>query len=318
MRSRSLRGIQLERLSKRFGSTNAVDSLSFDVDEGEVFGLLGPNGAGKTTTVRLLACLISPTGGRASVCGYSITGEATKVRENVGILTENPCLYERLTAYENMEFFAEAYGVRDRVERERGIRSVLESFDLWERKSEKVAHYSKGMKQKLAIARTLIHQPQILLMDEPTATLDPESADEVRKMITQLCSREKRSILLCTHRLEDAEKLCHRVMIIDRGREIAAGTPEGLRSKLAGPAVLEIELKKRNPEVIRAVRNIASVESAEETDSSRLLVTLEDPSSMTPQVVEAVVQAGGLVLGVRVLVPSLEDVYLRLLRGEAK
>jgi len=307
----------VEKLSKRFGSTTAVDELNFHVDEGEVLGLLGPNGAGKTTTVRLLACLVSPTGGRAKVCGFTIAHEPTKVRENVGILTENPCLYERLTAYENMTFFAEAYGVSDREEREKRIRGVLEFFDLWERRFEKVAHFSKGMKQKLAIARTLIHQPRVLLLDEPTATLDPESTDEIRRMIRELSGREKRSVLLCTHRLEDAEKLCHRVLIIDRGKEIASGTPNQLRAKFAGPPILEIELKKQSHEVIRAVRQIASsVQSTERYDSSRMLVTLDDPASMTPRVVEEVVHAGGLILGVRVVAPSLEDVYLRLLRGE--
>lgn len=312
-------GVEVEGLTKRFGLATAVDSLDFTVSGGEVLGLLGPNGAGKTTTVRLLACLMSPSGGGAKVCGFSILREPTKVRERVGILTENPCLYERLTAYENMTFFAEAYGVSDRVERGKRIRDALDFFNLWDRRAEKVAHFSKGMKQKLAIARTLIHRPQVLLLDEPTATLDPESADEVRKMIVELCKLENRSILLCTHRLEDAEKLCHRVMIIDKGKELAAGTPDELRTKLARPPILELELKQVNEEMMQAVRRLASiVESSEGVKSSKLLVTLQDPASMTPKIIEAIVRAGGLILGAKIAAASLEDVYLRLLRGEAQ
>jgi ABC-2 type transport system ATP-binding protein len=305
-------GIAVDGLEKKFGSVTAVDQLSFEVDEGEVLGLLGPNGAGKTTTVRMLACLISPTGGSASVCGHAVTIEPSKVRQAVGILTENPCLYERLTAYENMEFFAEAYGVSPREERKGRIRELLEFFDLWTRRADKVAHFSKGMKQKLAIARALVHRPPVLLLDEPTAGLDPEAAKEVRDMVTQLSCRENRAILLCTHRLEDSEKLCSRVMIVYKGRCIAAGTPESLQKKLVGGLVLEVVLKPGGAEVVDALRRLAFVRSLRE-DGQRLLIALDDLDSATPEIVGAIVRAGGRVLSVNPPKPSMEEIYLKLI-----
>jgi ABC-2 type transport system ATP-binding protein len=310
-----LAGILVDRLEKTFGPVTAVDRLSFEVDEGEVLGLLGPNGAGKTTTVRILACLMSPTGGSASVCGYAVTLEPSKVRQTVGILTENPCLYERLTAYENMEFFAEAYSVSPQERGKERIRELLECFNLWSRRADKVAHFSKGMKQKLAIARALIHEPPVLLLDEPTTGLDPESAKEVRDMITQLSSRERRAVLLCTHRLEDAEKLCDHVMIVNKGQCIAAGTPESLRRKLVGVPVLEVVLKAGSVEVTDTVRRLSLVKSLE-AEGQRLLIAVDDLKSATPEIVDAIVRADGLVLSVSPLEPSIEEIYLKLI-GEA-
>jgi ABC-2 type transport system ATP-binding protein len=305
-------GIVADGLEKRFGSVTAVDQLSFEVNEGEVLGLLGPNGAGKTTTVRILACLISPTGGSASVCGFAVTNEPSKVRQRVGILTENPCLYERLTAHENMEFFAEAYGVSPREERKNRIRELLESFDLWVRRADKVAHFSKGMKQKLAIARALVHRPPVLLLDEPTAGLDPESAKEVRDMVAELASRENRAILLCTHRLEDAEKLCSRVMIVNKGRCIATGTPEALQKKLVGVPVVEVVLKLGSAEVVDAVRRLAFVRSLK-AHGRRFVIALDDPDSGTSEIVDAIVRVGGRILSVNPMKPSMEEVYLKLI-----
>ncbi|OYT64666.1 multidrug ABC transporter ATP-binding protein, partial [Candidatus Bathyarchaeota archaeon ex4484_205] len=182
--------VEAKNLTKRFGSLTAVDHLNFRVRRGEIFGILGPNGAGKTTTIRMLACLISPSEGSARVGEYDISKEPLKVRKIVGILTENPCLYERLTAYENMDFFGEAYGISDRRERKMRIRELLEFFGLWERRNDKVATFSRGMKQKLAIARALIHHPPILFLDEPTSNLDPESSKEVRELIERLSRSE--------------------------------------------------------------------------------------------------------------------------------
>ena len=308
-------GIQTLGLQKCFGSVTAVDGLSFEVEEGDVFGLLGPNGAGKTTTIRLLACLLSPTGGTAKVCGFTVTDEPAKVRERVGILTENPCLYERLTAIENMEFFAKAYGVSSESERKQRIRQVLDFFGLWDRRADKVAYFSKGMKQKLAIARALVHGPPVLLLDEPTSGLDPQSAKEVRDTITRLSRKEKRSILLCTHRLEDAEKLCNNAIIVNKGKSIAYGSPESLREKTAGSPVVEIAMKKTDATATESLRRVVSPEAVRQ-DGLRLLVTVDDVESTVPEIVRSLVQAGGLVLSVRVLEPSLEDIYLKLIQGD--
>jgi len=306
--------IEAKNLTKRFGSLTAVDHLNFRVRRGEIFGILGPNGAGKTTTIRMLACLISPSEGSARVGEYDISKEPLKVRKIVGILTENPCLYERLTAYENMDFFGEAYGISDRRERKMRIRELLEFFGLWERRNDKVATFSRGMKQKLAIARALIHHPPILFLDEPTSNLDPESSKEVRELIERLSRSENSTILLCTHRLEDAEKLCSRVMIINKGKRIAAGTPDELRSKIVSSPVLQIKLRRMDNKVVEAIKELPQVKKVEvDNTTSQLFITLDDESTV-PQVVKSAVYAGGLIMVVNLLFPSLEEVYLKLVK----
>ncbi|MCP8318398.1 MAG: ABC transporter ATP-binding protein [Candidatus Methylarchaceae archaeon HK01B] len=313
----AMSSVETNGLTRRFGSFMAVDHLSFEVKEGEVFGLLGPNGAGKTTTVRMLACLISPSEGSASVGGYDIGRDSLKVRQIVGILTENPSLYERLTAYENMDFFAEAYGLSDVQEKRNRIRELLEFFELYERRNNKVATFSKGMKQKLAIARAIVHQPPILFLDEPTAGLDPESSKVIRDLIERLSQREKHTILLCTHHLEDAEKLCSRVMIINRGKSVIVGSPDELRDKIAGQPVLQVILKNLNQKIIEAIKDVKQVKEVDvDNSASRLIITLDDVKSVTPEVVRSIVYAGGMVLSVNTLRPSLEEAYLKLVKEE--
>ena len=311
--------IEVEGLTKAFGSHVAVDHLRFDIGEGEVFGLLGPNGAGKTTTIRMLAGLISPSEGWAKVRGYMIDTESLKVRQTVGILTENPSLYERLTAYENMDFFAEAYGLSDMQEKSNRIKEILDFFELWERRNDKVATFSKGMKQKLAIARALVHKPPILFLDEPTSGLDPESSKEVRDLIAKLSRDEKNTILLCTHHLEDAEKLCNRVMIINKGKSVIVGTPDELRDRICDNPAVEITLKKLTFEVIEAAKNVAQVTQVNaDKSTSKLTITLDDIQSGTPELVKNIVEADGDILGVNILRPSLEEAYLKLINEERK
>lgn len=308
-----MESIVAEGLTKRFNAIVAVDHVSFRIGEGEVFGLLGPNGAGKTTTIRMLACLIYPSEGSALVGGYSITREPNKVREIVGILTENPSLYERLTAYENLWFFAEAYGLSDLRERDGRIRELLEFFDLWERRNDKTGVFSRGMKQKLAIARALVHRPPIIFLDEPTAGLDPESSKEIRNLVSRLSRHEKCTILLCTHRLEDAEKLCNRVMIINRGKNIAIGTLEEL-SRLVGKPVLQIGLRSISQNIIDSLKALKEVKEVFVDPESCILTLNLDDESATPGIVKEVVHAGGLILSVNLVYPSLEEVYLKLVR----
>ena len=290
-----------------------------EVQEGEVFGLLGPNGAGKTTTLRMLACLISSSQGSASVAGYNIEQDPLKVRQAVGILTENPSLYERLTAYENMDFFAEAYDISGPQERKKRIMELLELFNLWERRNDKVATFSKGMKQKLAIVRAIVHDPPVLFLDEPTSGLDPESAKEIRDLIRSLSQRGKHTILLCTHRLEDAEKLCSRVIIINKGKSVIVGSPEELREKIGGPPIIQIALREVNPSIIEAVKKLPQVsEVSEDTSSSSLKIRVADAKSATPEIVREIVNARGMILSVNVLRPSLEEAYIRLIKEGEK
>jgi ABC-2 type transport system ATP-binding protein len=309
--------IETEGLTKYYESLVAVDHLTFKVEEGEVFGLLGPNGAGKTTTIRILACLISPSEGSAKVSGHKIDEDPLAVRQTVGILTENPSLYERLTAQENMDFFAEAYNLREPQEKAERIQELLQFFDLFERRNDKVATFSKGMKQKLAIARALVHKPPILFLDEPTAGLDPESAKEVRDLIKMLSQREKHTILLCTHHLEDAERLCSRVMIINKGKSVVVGSPDELRNRIARKPSVQIDLKKVDSKILEAARNVSHVEQVDVDESgSSLRIVLDNAGEGTPAVVKSVVDVGGLVVGVQVLRPSLEEAYLKLIKEE--
>ncbi|MBI4257676.1 MAG: ABC transporter ATP-binding protein, partial [Thaumarchaeota archaeon] len=265
--------VEAEGLTRRFNSFTAVDRLSFDVAEGEVFGLLGPNGAGKTTTVRMLACLLAPSEGSGKVSGYDVRREPLKVREAVGLLTENPSLYEKLTAYENMDFFAEAYGLTDTHEKKRRITELLEFFDLWDRRNDKAGTFSKGMKQKLAVARALVHRPPVIFLDEPTSGLDPESARAIRDLIKRLSNQDKSTILLCTHRLEDAEKLCSRVMIISRGRSIIVGSISELASRMGGKKVIEVNLRELSQSLVNAVSGLSGVKDVAQAGQSRLMLT---------------------------------------------
>ena len=307
--------IETTNITRRFDSFLAVDRLSFRVAEGEVFGILGPNGAGKTTTIRILACLISPSTGSATVAGHDIVSNAQKIREVVGILTENPSLYERLTAYENMNFFAEAYNLSNAQERKSRIKVLLDFFNLWERKDDKVSKFSKGMKQKLAIARALVHDPPVLFLDEPTAGLDPEAAKGIRELVENLSKREKHTIVLSTHHLEDAERLCSRVMIINRGRSVFVGTPDELRNSASHSPVLRITFAELNQNIVDTVSNLPGVKEVKiEGSRNGLLVTLNDADRLTPEVVRNAVQAGGMILSVNVLRPTLEEAYLKLVK----
>ncbi|MCW3984715.1 MAG: ABC transporter ATP-binding protein [Candidatus Bathyarchaeota archaeon] len=306
--------IDTQNLTRTFGNLTAVDNLNLQIEKGEVFGFLGPNGAGKTTTIRMLACLIAPTKGTATVAGYNIHKDPLKVRQSVGILTENPSLYERLTAYENMDFFAQAYGITDATERQRRIQELLEFFRLWERRNDKVAGFSKGMKQKLAIVRATVHRPPVLFLDEPTAGLDPESAKEIRDMMAQLSEHEKCTILLSTHHLEDAEKLCRRVLIMNKGKCLLVGTPDELRQRISGIPVIEVNLTEVTSKVLAAV-NATSMAQEVKQRQTTLLVSVKDARLATPELVRAIVEAEGQILSVNVLRPSLEEAYLKLVKG---
>src|SRR3990170_1792855 len=303
-------------LTKRFGSFTAVDHLSFSVREGEVFGLLGPNGAGKTTTVRMLACLLAPTEGTATVGGLNIGEDSLKVREMVGILTENPSLYERLTAHENLDFFAEAYGISDRTKRSHRVKELLEFFDLWDRRDDRVAKFSNGMKQKLAIARAIVHNPPIVYLDEPTSGLDPESAKSIRDLIHDLSRQGNHSILLCTHRLEDAEKLCHRVMIVSKGKSIVTGTVEELTARIQARPIIQVTLAGLNQKIVDAVKESDLAREVVADDSAgTLTIAVDDYESSAPEVVRGIVAADGRIHSVSRVRPSLEEAYLKLVKG---
>jgi len=309
-----LESIVAEGLTKRFNGFTAVDGLSFKVEQGEIFGLLGPNGAGKTTTIRMLASLIQPTEGDAYVGGFSVRDDALRVRETIGILTENPSLYERLSAQENLEFFAKAYGVDESQTRDARIKELLQFFDLWDRRGDMAGTFSKGMKQKLALARSLVHQPSTLYLDEPTSGLDPKSAKDIRDLMERLSQREGQTILLSTHRLEDAERLCDRVMIINRGGAVSVASPRELRQRATGAHVVRVGLRELTEPLSRAAEASEGVKALEVRDGV-LYVTLSD-EGQTPGLVRSLVEAGGSVMYVVPLEVSLEEAYLKVIGGE--
>jgi ABC-2 type transport system ATP-binding protein len=230
--------IETAELSKRFGDFPAVDGITLTVKAGEVFALLGPNGAGKTTTVRMLTSILKPTGGWARVAGYDVVASPAGVRASVGVLTENHGLYLRMRAEEYLEFFGKLYGLSAQASRERGTQ-LLERFGMADAMRKRLGEYSKGMRQKLALIRSMLHDPPVLLLDEPTSAMDPQSAKLVRDAIADLRS-EKRAIILCTHNLNEAEQLADRIAVIRRGRIIAQDSPAQLKRNWLGPAVMEL------------------------------------------------------------------------------
>ncbi|HME55917.1 MAG TPA: ABC transporter ATP-binding protein [Candidatus Lokiarchaeia archaeon] len=303
--------IDIENLTKKFGDLTAVDNLTLHVDEGEVFGFLGPNGAGKTTTVRMLCCLISVTSGHAMIGDYDITNrkDAQKIRSIIGLLPENVGLYEDLSAYRNLDFYARLYKVPDATRRER-IEYFLKMLDLWEKRDVTAGTFSKGMKQKLAIARALVHDPKILFMDEPTASLDPEASKMVREFILDL-KKEKHTIFLTTHNLDEATKICDRVGIL-KTKLLTVGTLDELRTNLTGKKSM-VKVDHVTEEIVNAVKGLG-FENVE-INQDLLTIGVNDPDTDNQGIIDAIVAAGGRVRSISALNATLEDIYLNLIRS---
>jgi len=303
--------IETKKLTKIFKikkreSIPAVVDLTINVRDGEVFGFLGPNGAGKTTTIRLLTSLISPTSGTARVCGYKLGENNQEIRRAVGVLTETPGLYEHLSAAKNLEIFANLYNVDD-VEGQ--IKKYLTMLGLWHRRDDIVAGFSKGMRQKLALCRALLHEPRLLFLDEPTSGLDPEAALLVRSFIEDLRD-QGRTIFLSTHNLNEADRLCDRIGIF-KSHLIEVDTPENLQRKFFGRKVV-FHLRQIKPgwrSMISAIDGVTDIDVVE----NKLMVTLEHPERFNPLIIRSLVTAGADVLFVGELRHSLEDIYLHTL-----
>lgn len=300
--------IRTENLTKQFNAHLAVDRLTIEISEGEVFGFLGPNGAGKTTTVRMLTSLIAPTSGRASVFGYELGRDDQNIRRNVGILTETPGLYDRLTALYNLTIFANLYEVKDVPGQ---VEKYLRMLGLWDRRQEAVGTFSKGMRQKLAIARALLHEPRVLFLDEPTSGLDPEAAKLVRDFVAEL-KKEGRTIFICTHNLDEADRLCDRVAVFKTQLRVV-DSPAGLRQQLYGRQVV-VHLGEEAAKWETAVSLYSAVKHIE-SHENKLVVTLDDPDTQNPELIRLLVNQGANIRFVGELRRSLEDVYLQLVQS---
>jgi ABC-2 type transport system ATP-binding protein len=302
--------IETAGLTRRFNDYQAVDGLDLEVGEGEVFGLLGPNGAGKTTTVRMLACLIRPTSGSAHVCGRNVWDprDAHEIRKNVGMLTEASGFYDGLSVYKNLFFYSDLYHL-SRQKAKANIDRYLNMFDMYGFRDACVGGFSKGMRQKLALIRCMVHEPRLLFLDEPTSGLDPESARTMRDFIRQL-KQEGRTVLLCTHNLDDAERLCDRIAIIDK-HILNVGTPQGLNHSAYGRKVV-VKLERLDRPVLNTLSDLSAVRHLERKGDT-LVIEVKDPESENADIINKIVQAGGRIQFVTELRHSLEDVYMKLL-----
>jgi ABC-2 type transport system ATP-binding protein len=302
--------IETTNLTKKFDDLTAVDGVTFSVEEGEVFGFLGPNGAGKTTTIRMLCCLISRTSGEARIGEYDVGKESDslKIRKLIGLVPDNVGLYEDLTAYENLDFYGKLYGCTE-AQRKENIEKFLSLLGLWDKKDVAAGVFSKGMKQKLAIARALVHDPEVLFMDEPTANLDPESSKTVRDFILEL-KKQKKTIFLNTHNLDEAQRVCDRIGILNT-RLMAIGTAEELEGKVTVRKTV-IQLGKMDDSVLTALRDLPVAGMS--VDGNKLIIDVKDPEKENAAIVRAIVLAGGQVQSVSVIGSSLEDAYLKLVK----
>ena len=303
--------IEIFGLTKHFDDFVAVDDVNLTVRPGEVLALLGPNGAGKTTTVRMLTSILTPTRGTACIAGHDVVSQPEKVRASVGVLTEQHGLYLRMNGIEYLDFFGSLFSLSSSA-REVRARMLAERFGLGDVLSKRLGEYSKGMRQKLALVRAMLHDPPVLLLDEPTSAMDPHSARLVRNAIRDLRG-DGRAIILCTHNLPEAEELADRIAIIRRGRIVAEGTPLQLKAELLGPPLLELRLAHH---LNGLAENLADVVRVESYGRDWVRFRAENPAMTNPQILRRLAAQDVDVVTLSEVPQSLEDVYLRVVGEE--
>jgi ABC-2 type transport system ATP-binding protein len=299
--------VEVENLSHQFGAVKALDGLSYAVEEGEVFGMLGPNGAGKTTSIRILNGVLSPSHGTVKVFGLDAAVSGCDIRRRTGVLTETPSIYERLSGRENLTIFGGLYGIaQNRLAGQ--VDQILEQFGLTDRADDKAGGYSKGMKQRLALGRAFLHEPQILFLDEPTSALDPEAARQVTESIEQISHQRGRTVFLCTHNLDEAQRLCDRVAVLNKGRLLAVGTQEELSRTLWQGAWVEINLDADLPD--DAAASLNALPFILKLESGPCVLTVKVGSiHQVPELVAALAGHGARILQVNPRKHTLEDIY---------
>ena len=305
--------IEVQNLTKKFNGKTVLNGISFQVKESEIFGYLGPNGAGKTTTMRIILGLLKPTAGKSLVWGQNL-GDDEGLRRRVGVLLEHDGLYERISAYENLDYYAQLYGVSNRKEK---IENLLEFIGLSDRKNDKVGKFSKGMKRKLALARAIIHDPNVLFLDEISAGLDPEAQKMVRDLILRLSGEEKMTVFLNSHDLDEVQRICSKIAILQRGEIKAYDTVENLRSRFATP-VVEITLSD-NTEIEKAVDLMSSLDYVSDCErhNDGIAITLAQ-NKRSSTLLSFLMEKGIKVEEIKRVTKSLEDVYLEIVRQEER
>ena len=303
--------IEAVDLVKRFGKFTAVQNVSLSVSEGEVLALLGPNGAGKTTTVRMLGSILKPTSGQARIAGYDTVAQARQVRRVIGLLTEFPGLYARMTGLAYLRFFGEMQGMpREWINRR--CEDLLTRFELWEVRDKQVGKYSKGMKQKLTLVRAMLHDPKVLFLDEPTSAMDPHSAKLVRDALVDL-RRERRTIVICTHNLAEAEQLADRIAIVRRGQIIAQGTPLELKHQLLGDPLMELRLGSL---VNGLAENLADWVNVVAHGDNWVRYTVPNPTDFNPILLSELIRQNIPIITLSEVSRSLEEIYLRIVEND--
>lgn len=297
-------------LTKTFGSITAIQEFNIQIPDGRIFGLLGPNGAGKTTTMRILTCLIQPTSGKAYIDSYDIRvkEDAQKIRGMIGLLPEVPGLYETLGAFKNLDYYAQLYGI-SKTQREQSIKTTLTNLGLWDRRNEPVGGFSKGMKQKIAIARALVHNPKYIFLDEPTSSLDPAAAKIVRDYILELKSKGH-TILINTHNLSEAERICDTVALV-KNKTVKIGNPKELARGLFTRRI-SITMQKIPSSLLEDIASLDFI-SQEQVNNNQLILNVRNPEEDNPRVISWLVKQGIEVQFVTEEEHSLEEVYLKLI-----
>ena len=304
--------IQTNQLTRSFGDLKAVDRLSLDIPRGTVFGFIGPNGSGKTTTIRLLLGLLDADQGSAQVLGFDTKKQPDEVRVRSGALLEHHGLYERLSAADNLEYYGRIWHL-SKADREKRIRELLEPLDLYDRRTEPIGRWSRGMKQKIAVARTLMHRPELIFLDEPTAGLDPVASATLRDDLSKLVAQEGVTIFLTTHNLAEAEKLCDQVGVINRGQLLATGSPSDLRSKTSAPR-LYVTGQGIDAKVVEDLKGNTLINKVQKQNGK---LTLElKVLSRSHEIVSQLVGAGVQIDEVRKEIADLEDIFLQLVEEE--
>ena len=310
--------IQVKNLTKMFKDFTAVDSISFDVNKGEIFGLLGPNGAGKSTTIRMLCTLSRPTRGTAKIGGFDIIKNDTEVRKLVGIVSEKMIMYDRLTAKENLQFFGKLFGIPKSILDKR-IDDLLELVQLSKWKDSLVGTFSTGMRQRMNVIRALLNMPQVLFLDEPTLGLDPQSTVEIREFIRKINRENNTTILVTTHMMGEADLLCDRIAIIDHGKIAALDTSANLKRMIQGAntTILTLEISNLTPDLVSSIRSLECVEAVSQENSSHLRIHAHGNDAFDT-IVDAIRARKTKIDSIQNLQPTLEDVFLHVTGHEVR